>query len=434
MQSQPVFGRRTLDSVSHIPGTDQATGPASASLSVSGGEGQGEEASTNLHGSASSEPLLTLPGVGTGRGDFSKLAPEGPIEMAPGDDVTRGKDISMDFDLPELDTTTADMPALAYADFPEPARPPILKELNTMIEELRAVPQPGTNQPVVVSLEDDWRTEGQWLGRHGRFWSVLCANWAPADDVWGAGWGVRYFTVIGPNHPPDLLRYWVQWLKTSDNRCLEMSPTYLHSRVLKKLTTWAEDRRESEWDDHGEEYPMIMNGPHLRCAIDVPAGLFYLSLYDVNPNGHTFQNRFRDYTVSIRPHPGHASLDVYKDGCIIIGSWVDVGGFDEKPELAGARIREFWGGVYKQFLVRGPVKLMFEINRNYSFNTILAGVMLDLVDELPPPYFQTRQEWEQRETRRRAVLNAKPPQSARAGVRRGSRLLYIAVPSPDAPA
>jgi hypothetical protein len=73
----------------------------------------------------------------------------------------------------------------------------------------------------------------------------------------------------------------------------------------------------------------------------------------------------------------------------------------EKSELAHTRANDFYGGVYKRFLVRGPAKLTVQVNRNYSFNTILPGVMLDLVDELPPPYFCTRQEWE-----------SKPPKTA----------------------
>ena len=93
-----------------------------------------------------------------------------------------------------------------------------------------------------------------------------------------------YDARMGLNHAPgDSMRYWVQWLATKDNRCLEMSPTYLHSRVLKKTTTWDVNRRESEWNDNGEAYPMTMDGPHIYCSLSVPAGLFYLSLYDMNP-------------------------------------------------------------------------------------------------------------------------------------------------------
>jgi hypothetical protein len=79
-------------------------------------------------------------------------------------------------------------------------------------------------------------------------------------------------------------------------------------------------------------------------------------------------------------------------------SFYDIVEFDQKTELAHARIQDFWGGVYKRFLVRGPTKLTVQINRNDSFNTMLSGVMLDLVDELPPPYYCTRQEWESKAT------------------------------------
>ncbi|HUZ06478.1 MAG TPA: hypothetical protein VMV89_03225, partial [Candidatus Paceibacterota bacterium] len=287
-----------------------------------------------------------------------------------------------------------DGPAAATdAPFPSPARAPDLAELNSLLKQVEAVPVSRLTNGAVVPLEDDWRTEGQWQGRYGRFWIVLCANWSQPfpghsvqmDDVWGAGWDVMYDARIGFNHDPgDSLRYWIHWLATDDNRCLEMSPTYLDSRVMKGLTTREADRRESEWDDHGEAYPMDKDGPHLYCSLSIPAGLFYLSLYEIDPNGHTTVTRFRDYVISVRPHPG-------------IRSFYDIAGFDQQPELAHARAQDFYNGVYKRFLVRGPAKLTIQVNRNHSFNTILPGVMLDLVDELPPPYYETRQEWEQKQ-------------------------------------
>ena len=290
-------------------------------------------------------------------------------------------------------TTVPD--AATNAPFPMPARVPDLAELNGLLKEVETVPIARLTNGSVIAMEDDWRTEGQWKGRYGRFWVVLCANWAPKSDVWGAGWDVAYDARIGPNHAPgDSLRSWVEWLKTSDNRCLEMSPIYLHSRVLKGLTTWDVDRRESEWDDHGETYPMSKDGPHIYCSLDIPAGLFYLSLYEIDPNGHGGDNRFRDYQISVRPHPGRESLDEHYGNTTVIRSFYDLAQFDQKPELAHTRANDFYGGVYKRFLVRGPTKLTFQVNRNYSFNTLLAGVMLDLVDELPPPYYCTRQEWE----------------------------------------
>ena len=277
--------------------------------------------------------------------------------------------------------------------FPSPAKSPAVDELNALLQEVSLV-QPGatTNSPV-VALEDDWKTEGEWQGRYGRYWIVLCANWSPNNDVWGAGWDVQYDARIGPNHVGgDSMRYWIHWLATSENRSLEMSPTYLHSRVLKGYTTWDMNRRQSEWDDHGEAYSMSMDGPHLYCSLIVPAGLFYLSLYDFNKDGHDGANRYRDYRVSIRAHPGLSPVAPQSRA----RTFYTIDGFDQQPEWASGRIRDFWGGVYKRFLVRGPTNLTIEIKRNFSLNAILAGVMLDLVDELPPPYYQTRQEWEQK--------------------------------------
>jgi len=288
----------------------------------------------------------------------------------------------------------------ADAPFPSPARVPDLAELNGLLQELASVPSARLTNGAVIPLADDWRTEGQWTGRYGRFWIVLCANWSPKDDVWGAGWDVMYDARMGLNHASgDSLRYWVHWLATKDNRCLEMSPTYLHSRVLKKLTTWDVNRRESEWDDHGEAYPMSKDGPHIYCSLSIPEGLFYLSLYEIDPNGHDNTTRFRDYQISIRPHPGRASLDQQIGKTFIMRSFYDIVEFDQKPELAHARANDFYNGVYKRFLVRGPAKLTVQVNRNYSFNTILPGVMLDLVDELPPPYYCTRQEWELKQSK-----------------------------------
>jgi len=280
-------------------------------------------------------------------------------------------------------------------NFPSPADAPDLAELNGLLQEIAAVPTARLTNGAVVALEDDWRTEGEWTGRYGRFWIVLCGNWSPPSDLWGAGWDVMYDARMGLNHRPgDSMRSWIQWLATKDNRVLEMSPTYLHSRVLKKLTTWEVNRRQSEWNDNSETYPLAMDGPHLYCSLSIPAGLFYLSLYDDNKDGHAKDNRLRDYEVSIRPHPGRTSLDTHIGNTYTMRSFYDIVEFDQKPELARGRINDFWGGVYKRYLVRGPAKLTVQLNRNHSSCTMLSGVMLDLMDELPPPYYCTRQEWE----------------------------------------
>jgi len=274
------------------------------------------------------------------------------------------------------------------AALPLPEPPPTLAELNAMLKTVSAV-APDKNElvPKVVALDDDWLTEGDWLGRYGRYWACLNAICSPQDYQWGAGWEtVSYLSQIGPHAAADDgLRYWVQWLYTQDPRVLEMPPTYLDSRVKKGLTTPDNNRREAEQDDHGEAYPQSMEGPNVYTTLRIPSGLFTLSLYDVNYNGHGGNLRNRDYRVSIRPHPGASALD-------------DISSFNQQPELAHERIQSFYGGVWKRFLVQGPQALTIEINRNNSFNAILPAVMLDLADEAPPPYFETVDQWENVQT------------------------------------
>jgi len=47
------------------------------------------------------------------------------------------------------------------------------------------------------------------------------------------------------------------------------------------------------------------------------------------------------------------------------------------PPLAESRVRDFYGGVYKRFLVNGPAALTFSVRKGDSVNTILSGVFLD---------------------------------------------------------
>jgi hypothetical protein len=272
--------------------------------------------------------------------------------------------------------------AIRNPQLPEPLGPPTLDELNAMLAALAKVPfVPPEKQPVVVRLDDDWLTKGDCLGRYGRYWGCWCAIRLP-DCIWGAGPEiVEHSAFIGPNcKQPDGIRCWVHWRYTKNPNSLEMPPIYYHSRVLGGFTTPDFIRRQAEWDDHGEAYPMSKDGPSLYCNLRIPAGQYVLSLYNFNKDGHTGNNRFRDYRLSIRSHAAREPL------------W-EATGFEKMPELARARMTDFWNGTYKRFLVRGPTEITFNVNRNHSHNAILAGVFVDLVDELPVPYFHTLDEW-----------------------------------------
>lgn len=279
--------------------------------------------------------------------------------------------------------------AVGIAPLPSPAQPPTLAELNRLWKQMVSVaPNPQELTPHVTALADDWLTEGNWLGRYGRYWACFPALFhpIPVDYLWGAGWQpVDYDLTTGANHgPADTLRYWLETRYTTEAHCLELPPTYLHSRVLKGYTTWEVNRRDTSVDDHGETYPMSLDGPHIYATVTVPPGLYFLSLYFFTRQD--FMTGRRDYRLSIRAHSG-SGLE-------------DVAAFDAQPEWARGRVRQNFGGVWKRFLVRGPVALTVQVNRNNSWNTELDGVMLDLVDEDPAPYFQTVEHWNARETQR----------------------------------
>ena len=263
------------------------------------------------------------------------------------------------------------------APLPKPAAPPEEQDLRAMLDEVLRVPAlPPEEQPVAVRLDDDWLTRGDWLGRYGRYWACLCAICSPGNYLWGAGADkVGYYACIGKARKSgDSLRYWVHWLYTENPNSLEMPPTYFHSRVLKNFQTWEPCRRQAEWCDNGHEYPTKQDGPDLYCMLRIPPGQFYLSLYFNNKDGHMGNNRFRDFRLSVRRQPPGKDL-------------INIDDFDAWPEAARGRIADFWGGAYKRFLVRGPQTLAVRVERSHSFNTILMGVFLDSVQELPDPYY-----------------------------------------------
>lgn len=281
-------------------------------------------------------------------------------------------------------------PALAGADLPAPSRTASPAELSVLLRQLAQVrlAQPAS-APLIAALEDDWSTQGDWRGRYGRYQAVLGAMLSPDDYVWNTGESaVQYHVRIGPHTlPGDSLRYWIHSLYTRTPESLEMPSLFYHSRVARGWDRELGNRRQSEWDDHGEEYPMALDGPHVYASLRVPSGWFVLSLYDFNKDGQLGNNRWRDYRLSVRSRPRDLPLD-------------SIEGFSSWPEAARGRIHDFRGGVWKRFLVRGPRDLTVEVNRNFSFNTILAGLFLDRLEERPAPYFGSAQSWQARQASR----------------------------------
>lgn len=185
---------------------------------------------------------------------------------------------------------------------------------------------------------------------------------------------------IGRNYleKNDSIRNWVHWRESNDKRvlqCLDLG-----------------GRKQSEWDDHKEEYPLTLDGPHVYGTFKVPAGQYVVSLYFFNKDGHTGHNRLRDYVASIR------TTKIPDDLFEMLGK---PNADAEQNYFRSARgdtlrIKDFWGGVYKRFYVEvGKDELVvFRLDASYSFNTIISSVLFDpaepvdlehFFDPSPPP-------------------------------------------------
>jgi hypothetical protein len=250
-----------------------------------------------------------------------------------------------------------DFPAL-----PEPAKLPTMEELNSMQKQLAYLTKPLPKQ-YATYYGEDWKTQGDWLGRTAKNWAIMCAVASPLDhDI---VFTVEYYTVnsfIGPNATPDdTIRRWVHWEKT-DNPKVLWNPLNGY-------------RRQAEWDDHGEAYPMTKDGPDNWYLLEIKHdGAFQHGMYFFNKDGHDGHNRMRDYIIEIYPAKEGWKGDPYytwrqysKDAEATVR---------KTPPLIKSRVRDFWGGVYKQFmLTRGFYYV--KIRRNYSYNTIISAVIVD---------------------------------------------------------
>lgn len=120
---------------------------------------------------------------------------------------------------------------------------------------------------------------------------------------------------------------------------------------------------------------MSIEGPNVWASVKVPSGVHRLSFYFFNKDGHHGSNRLRDYLLELKP-PCQTVEEAEKS-----------------PALARARVRDFWGGVYKQFIVTGPGQFWLKVGRNNSFNTILYGVFADKISGPETVYEFRRDVW-----------------------------------------
>jgi hypothetical protein len=250
--------------------------------------------------------------------------------------------------LPDKQELPARPAAVELPPLPAVARAPDAEALETMRKQVTALQSPAVPGSGAY-LGEDWRTGGDWVGRYGREHTVLCAAANPFSHELGWDSSYKVSRSTGPHHVGAGGVYgWIHWLKT-DN------PGVLYDPIIGS-------RRQAEWNDGSFDagnYPFTWEGPDLWLTVQVPAGAHRVSLYFFNKDGHDGGNRYRDYVVELKSFM--ENLDVA----------------EVTPALARTRVRDFWGGVYKQFLVQGPSKYSIKIARNHSHVTMLQAVMID---------------------------------------------------------
>jgi hypothetical protein len=263
---------------------------------------------------------------------------------------------------------------------PGVAKTPTLAELHATLGYLAKVSDQQPKQAVVIPLGDDWKTQGTWMDRYGDYTGVLCAMAGGGTDV-PCGYFAAYSNWrgwIGQHcRKGDVLRRWVHWISTENPRCLQLP-------ILG-------GRKQSEWDDHGETYPMAQDGPDVYGTLKVPGGAWVVSLYFMNKDGHDGSNRFRDFMVDLRPTPlTKASFDGLGNTGISAESV-----FAKASASGQSRVHVFWGGTYKRFFLflpgQGYDYYTVKVSRNYSFNTILSAIFQDPAGDLCGPLGPFRQ-------------------------------------------
>ena len=250
-----------------------------------------------------------------------------------------------------------------FAPLPSPIKPPTIEELKAMQAKLEKLNKP-LPKVYAAYYGEDWKTQGDWVGRYGRQYAIMCGAAAPLDHHYffeESTFKVRPF--IGPNHRKnDSLRRWVHWIK-SDNPRVMYAPLNGY-------------RRQAEWDDHAETYPLTHSGPDLWYLLELRAsGVYNISMYFMNKDGHDGHNRLRDYQIEIYPagRPW-TKFDDWGKFSVLADAQARKG-----QPLAKSRMRDFWGGVHKTFSVPGNSFYFVRINKNYSFNTILSSVCIDRI-------------------------------------------------------
>ncbi|MDR2344510.1 MAG: hypothetical protein LBE18_00435, partial [Planctomycetaceae bacterium] len=244
--------------------------------------------------------------------------------------------------------------------FPSKIKPLTIEDLKLMQTQIRNLKKT-LPKNYATYYGEDWKTQGNWVGHYGRDYAVMCGTSSPFDQMFFTDETeimVRPF--IGINkRKGDSLRRWIHWVESGDRRVMYSS---LNGK-----------RRQAEWDDHAETYPISHNGPDLWYLLDIKkSGVYKLSMYFFNKDGHQGNNRFRDFLVEIYP----ANVNWTKNSDTDQFNKIAESQTKNQP-LARTRVNNFWGGTHKSFEITGEGKYFVRVANNFCYCTIMSSVCVD---------------------------------------------------------
>jgi len=268
--------------------------------------------------------------------------------------------------------------------FPAPAAVPTVGQMRSLRDALMRVHADHSDRPMVVSLNDDWRTRGNWIDNYGNMYAHLFSM--VGNSLLGGYCAYKFFPALTwinrKWRPGDAARHWrVGGIHNSTVTRTLQDPQF-------------GGRTDANTDDHGETYRSTVDGPNLYWTCELPAGHYIFSIYLLNDDAHSGDvNRRRDYLVQVSDTPVRSQTALIKIGEPGVNP---VQWFRAARPTAVARCSYFWGGVYKRFFIDvqpcltgkfgtkyGVVTVC--VHRNYSLNAIIEGAFFDAVGKAPRP-------------------------------------------------
>lgn len=231
--------------------------------------------------------------------------------------------------------------SLTQVEQPFPSACPPLGAAQVAALVAQAEQQPKLEEGAAVQADEDWQTQGNWMGRYGRqlAWLMpyekLC--WQPANrDLRFNFWSGLDFG----DSTRGVCRMWMSFLSSEDERFL-----YNPMRMT---------RQEGSFNGMDKLPPTYYaQGDNLHLRMRIPAGEYHCGMFFCNGNCAFSFDSMRDISLKLYQTKGRL--------------------------LAQERVYDFQEGVYKNFYLRGPGDYELVLERGNAFNIMICGLFLSPV-------------------------------------------------------